>query len=421
MDLTGLIAEVGGATAILSTVVGVTIYVTKLRCDIARSRVEDTLNRLREQHAGLEMQYRTLLNAGSVAYTRKTEIDAQLSTIGDAVEAEGCSILVPAPSLTLHEQAQGMVFLSLRGTGSENLKRLRVSMDTVAGTVFKGAKPIITHDLRRDSEFANKAAKVTQTSTSELMALPLPYQGRCVGVVEFLNKRANRQFDFSDQKAAERLLSSLALKVGEFVEDPSNFELLGITPRRPAETAAVLFTDVSGSSRLAKHLDASVFIDLINEYFELLCDAVLAHGGTINQFLGDGFMASFNVPKPVPQPERKAVEAALEMQKRFESLNRKWTAVADLELFNRIGIAFGPVHRAEMGHTQFRYITVFGDVVNTASNLCSLGPRSRNVILVDDGLRDSLSSNLVGQEFRPAPLKELKGGLSTAFEITSLK
>lgn len=421
MDFSKLLPVLTGSIAVLSAAVGLAIYVTKLRCDIAQSRIEDELKRLQESYAQLENKHRTLLNAGSVVFALRSEIDAQLSTIADSVEAEGCSILVAAPSMSTREKPVELVFLSLGGQGAETLKHVRVSPDTVAGVVFKSGKPMITHEPRKESAFAAKADRVSKTYTREMLAVPLLCQGRCVGVAEFLNKRGDKQFDFSDQQAAVRLSFSLGAKVGEFIQDPANFELLGITPQRDAECAAIIFSDLSGSSALAEHVDAAVVIDLMNEYFESLCGVVIGHGGTIDNVLGDGFLATFNVPRPINRPERTALAAALEMQKEFDELMRKWSTLGIPPLFNRIGVAFGPVHRAEMGHSQHRHLTVMGDVVNTAANLCQTGSRDRSVILIHEDLFARMVSEIAVQEVRKEDMKGAKAGTLKAYELTALK
>jgi class 3 adenylate cyclase len=421
MDFSKLLPLLTGSIAVLSAAVGLAIYVTKLRCDITQSRTEDELKRLRERYSELETKHRTLLSAGSVVFAQKSEIDAQLSTIADAVEAEGSSILVAAPSISALEKTAELVFLSLGGQGSESLKGLRVKLDTVAGTVFNSGKAIITHDPRKESSFAGEADRVSRTKTREMLALPLLYRGRCVGVAEFLNRRGDKQFDLADQLAAERLISSLAGKVGEFVQDPAHFELLGITPRRDAECAAVLFSDVSGSSVLAKHLDAAVVIDLMNEYFEVLCDVAMGHEGTIDKFLGDGFMVTFNVPKPINRPERAALAAALGMQTSFDELKHKWSSLGIPHLFNRIGVAFGPVHRAEMGHSQYRHMTVMGDVVNTASNLCQVASRDKSIVVIDEELVKRLSPEIAVQEIPARDMKGTKAVGTRAYELASLR
>ncbi len=60
------------------------------------------------------------------------------------------------------------------------------------------------------------------------------------------------------------------------------------------------------------------------EYFETLCDVALSTGGAIDKFMGDGFMLSFNVGKPIPDHEFIAIEAALQMQTAFDKLKKKW-------------------------------------------------------------------------------------------------
>jgi class 3 adenylate cyclase len=58
----------------------------------------------------------------------------------------------------------------------------------------------------------------------------------------------------------------------------------------------VLFCDLAGSTELARRLGAEAMHELLNAFFELALAEVHAVEGTINQFLGDGFMALFGAP-----------------------------------------------------------------------------------------------------------------------------
>ena len=51
--------------------------------------------------------------------------------------------------------------------------------------------------------------------------------------------------------------------------------------------------------------------DLLNRFFELALAEVHRYEGTVNQFLGDGFMALFGAPIAHEDHARRAVLAAL--------------------------------------------------------------------------------------------------------------
>lgn len=182
------------------------------------------------------------------------------------------------------------------------------------------------------------------------------------------------------------------------------------------------FSDLSNSSRLVRRSDASAVIDFLNDYFEELCDIGLAHGATIDAFIGDGFMLTFNVPRSLTQHQAKAVAAALEMQRKFDEVKEKWTMFqlpGIVGIYNRIGITCGPAHRAEIGHSQYRNITLLGDCVNLASKLCELGHRDRNVIIVGEDLYRVVSSRVVTRKLQPEELAGARGMIMTAYEVLS--
>src|SRR5687767_3562684 len=77
--------------------------------------------------------------------------------------------------------------------------------------------------------------------------------------------------------------------------------------------ATVLFADIRSYTNYAEKEDPAEIIDLLNDYFALMFDAVVANHGTVNQFQGDGFMAIFGAPVQHDDHREDAVRAALEM------------------------------------------------------------------------------------------------------------
>jgi adenylate cyclase len=230
-----------------------------------------------------------------------------------------------------------------------------------------------------------------------------------------LNKRQGRSFTNEDREQAERYIGGLAYLVSDFIADPATLVSLGHAPRQDAITATIMFADISNFARLYQESDASVMTDIVNQYFEELGSAAIRHGASIDQYLGDGFMATFNVNQKLDDHGRRSVQAAAEVQETFETLKRRWETIGYAgisAIHNRIGIATGAVNKAEIGHWQQRRLTVLGPPVNTAAHLCNAGPRDRSSILVTEPLVANL-----GPALQAGPFGSKRPSEPPAFEI----
>jgi class 3 adenylate cyclase len=78
---------------------------------------------------------------------------------------------------------------------------------------------------------------------------------------------------------------------------------------------SVLFCDLTDSTPLAERLDPEAMHTLLNCFFVLALAAIHRYEGTINQFLGDGFMALFGAPIAHEGHARRTVLAALDIQR----------------------------------------------------------------------------------------------------------
>ena len=74
-----------------------------------------------------------------------------------------------------------------------------------------------------------------------------------------------------------------------------------------------MFTDLRGFTTFSEGLAADEVIGLLNGYLGEISDAVLAHGGTLVSYLGDGLMAVFGAPLPQDDHADRALAAAREM------------------------------------------------------------------------------------------------------------
>jgi adenylate cyclase len=127
---------------------------------------------------------------------------------------------------------------------------------------------------------------------------------------------------------------------------------------------AVLFVDLVGSTQLAATMPAGEVVNLLNDFFRVVVDAVNRHGGFVNKFQGDAALAIFGAPIEHPDACGAALAASRE-------LHDEVLKVLGQTEFG-IGVSAG---RAIAGHigalARFEY-TVIGDPVNEAARLTEL-------------------------------------------------
>ena len=132
----------------------------------------------------------------------------------------------------------------------------------------------------------------------------------------------------------------------------------------------VLFCDIANSTPLAASIGAENMHKLLNAFFKAVLGEVHRYGGTINQFLGDGFMALFGAPVAHEDHARRAVLAALAIEQVVSAVVASDSlAAASLQL--RIGLHTGPVVVGRIGDNLRGDYTAVGDTTNIAARLQS--------------------------------------------------
>jgi adenylate cyclase len=178
--------------------------------------------------------------------------------------------------------------------------------------------------------------------------------------------------------------------VERLAEDPSRFVLGG-----ELRQLTIMFCDLRGFTSIAERLDPQGLTKFMNEYLTAMSDAVLAHGGTVDKYIGDGIVAFWNAPLDDPDHASNAVRAAMAMTRGLEVLNDQWKASADArgedhqQVSFRIGLATGECCVGNFGSIHRFDYSVFGDDVNLASRLEGANKFYRTNILASEATRDS--------------------------------
>jgi len=132
---------------------------------------------------------------------------------------------------------------------------------------------------------------------------------------------------------------------------------------------AVLFADIRGFTQFAEQRLPYDVVFLLNRYFRAMGEAVIAAGGHVDKFIGDGVMALFGVDGREGNAAAQALEAARRMSVNLAEMNASFGDELKAPLRIGIGIHFGPAIVGEMGFGTIHTLTAVGDTVNTASRL----------------------------------------------------
>ena len=134
----------------------------------------------------------------------------------------------------------------------------------------------------------------------------------------------------------------------------------------------VLFCDIVNSTSLAERLGPEAMHALLDGFFERSLAEVHRYEGTLNQFLGDGFMALFGAPLAHEDHARRAVLAAWGI---IDSLRERPLEIRDgdvRELSVRMGLNSGFVVVGKIGDNLRMDYTAIGDTTNLAARLEAL-------------------------------------------------
>jgi class 3 adenylate cyclase len=169
--------------------------------------------------------------------------------------------------------------------------------------------------------------------------------------------------------------------------------------------ASVMFSDIRDFTSIGEKQDPATTIDLLNNYFALMIEAVVGNHGTVNQFEGDGLMAIFGAPVPRDGHRQHAVHAALEMVELLKAFNAQQAAQNRVQIKIGIGIASGRVIAGYTGTQERATYTCVGDTVNLAARIQSHTKVVDRPILIDQYTRERLSADIQVEALGPMLFK----------------
>jgi adenylate cyclase len=163
----------------------------------------------------------------------------------------------------------------------------------------------------------------------------------------------------------------------------------------------VLFGDIRGFATMSEGMTPRVLLDTLNRYFAGVVNVVNRYEGTVSKYNGDNIMVIWGAPLPVADQARKAVQAALEIQRWIVAERR----AGGPDVSFGFGINSGPVVAGFLGAMGRMEYTVVGDTANVASRLTSSDIARRDQVAVSAATLAELGDDVVAVDLGAVQVK----------------
>jgi adenylate cyclase len=172
----------------------------------------------------------------------------------------------------------------------------------------------------------------------------------------------------------------------------------------------ILFSDLRNFTPMMESNDPKLVVQLMNNYFKEMTEAIQMEGGLVLQFLGDEIYAVFGAPISRTDHPLRAFRAGMAMMKRLGELNKRLNDQGWPTLQHGIGIHTGEVVAANIGSPDRLSYLLMGDTVNLASRLQSLTKEIGTELILSAVTHERLTeSELAEIELKKLPPTRIKG------------
>ena len=183
--------------------------------------------------------------------------------------------------------------------------------------------------------------------------------------------------------------------VTEILERPEGLELGG-----DLREVTIMMSDIRGFTSLCERLAPAQVVKMLNRYLGAMTDIIMAHQGTIDEFIGDAILAVFGAPRRRDDDADRAVKCALAMQEAMTEINAVNLAEELPELSTGIALHTGDVIAGNIGSERRSKYGFVGHPMNLTARIEEV--TAGGEILVSDSTLDHLQ-----ESFRRGEQREL--------------
>jgi adenylate cyclase len=303
-----------------------------------------------------------------------------------------------------HPQWQGARILWQPGVEEADIDTFDYDVDTTelflrrpATEIYNGASEV-RQNLEANSGDALRYPlfeELQQDDYTDYVAWPIQHTLGKRHVVTFATKQlggfSDSELDYlKDLLPALALASEIRMKnamartlLETYVGPHASAEVLaGATTRGSGKTvnAAIMICDLRDFTALSDLWPRDDIIEILNGYFDALCDPVEARGGEILKFMGDGLLAIF--PLSNPNAGADLLAAIDDGRQRISALNIQLAERGRPALNYGVGVHVGDVMYGNIGSRKRLDFTAIGPAVNVASRLEELTKEIRRPVLL---------------------------------------
>jgi PAS domain S-box-containing protein len=200
--------------------------------------------------------------------------------------------------------------------------------------------------------------------------------------------------DITDLKESERLRHNLSRYFS-----PNMVDLLAARDEPIGQVreqqVAVVFADLFDFTHYAAQAAPAAVMATLRDLHARMTDIVLARGGTLEKFLGDGLMATFGTPERSDRDAGNALAAVVDMVASIQHWNGERQARGEPVLRIGIGAHYGSVILGEIGSVRRVEFAVVGDTVNLANRLEALTRRLETAAVISRALMEAAAADPV--------------------------
>ncbi len=152
------------------------------------------------------------------------------------------------------------------------------------------------------------------------------------------------------------------------------------------QDAAIIFVDLSGFTSLSETHGMDAVLEMLKDFHTLVDREVVARGGVITSYLGDGAMILFGLPESTVDDARNAALCCVDLCNRIgQWIETLPPSIASQTGF-KVGAHFGPIVASRLGGGSYQHITATGDSVNVASRLMEVAAKHGAALALSDDL-----------------------------------
>jgi class 3 adenylate cyclase len=202
----------------------------------------------------------------------------------------------------------------------------------------------------------------------------------------------------SQGRRLERLRRFFSPAVADQLLSATNEELY----RPHHRDIVVLFLDLRGYTAFTQKHGADEVMRILGEFHAAMGELIHLYEATLERFAGDGMMIFLNDPVEIPEAALRGAKMALDMQVRFNGLNKVWQE-RSYTLSMGIGIAQGMATIGAIGFEGRRDYAAIGNVTNLAARLCAEAGAGQ--ILISSVVAGNIEKSLRVKNFGSLALK----------------